>query len=407
MKKHINSILVVDDQPIVRRIFTRSLEQLGTYEIIEAADGLEAFNLIKQKHFDLIFCDLNMPVKDGLYLLQRLIEIQYTSAIVLFSGEGETLLNSAKVLATYYHLNILGVVRKPITATMLSEFLVKATNADSMPQTQVIATLTSKQLEYHLNKGNVRAYLQPQYNLDTMQICGFEALARIVDGDKVISPSQFIHAAEENKFILRITKAVVEDAIKNFAKLDVKYRSLSLSINISGKVLDEEDLPFWLEEVTSKNKISCSSITCELTETAIPSNPSVMIVALLRLRMMKFKLSIDDFGTGFASLEQLHMLPFHELKIDRCFVENIVTNTKSQALFTRSILLANDLKMTAIAEGVESKETVDVIKKLGCNIAQGFYFCKPFPANKIITVINKEGLDYGVKFQRELTCERT
>ncbi|WP_194945012.1 EAL domain-containing protein [Shewanella sp. TC10] len=395
-KKKIHSILVVDDQQIIRRIFIKSLQLLGNFEITEASDGLEAFTFIKEQHFDMVFCDLNMPVKDGLYLLQRLIEVQYSSPIVLFSGEDETLLNSAKVLATHYHLNILAIVPKPITSTMLKGFIEQATKLTIFPKAKATIKLTQNQLDNHIKQGHVKAFFQPQYNLNTNRICGFEALARIVDGDRIIAPSEFINAAEETGLIFPLTKAVITDAFYQFSKLKKQYSTLNLSINLSGKILDEEMVPQWIESEASANSISNSSITCELTETAIPSNPSVMIVALLRLRMMKFKLSIDDFGTGFASLEQLHMLPFDELKIDRCFVSDIINNTKSQALFRRSISLANDLELLAVAEGVEDYETKCLIQKLGCSIAQGFYFSKPLPAKDMVDKINEVGLGFGI-----------
>ncbi|WP_285165115.1 EAL domain-containing response regulator [Shewanella goraebulensis] len=395
MTREIHSILVVDDQEIIRQIFIKSLQLLGTYQITEASDGLEAFTLIKSQPFDLVFCDLNMPVKDGLYLLQRLIEIQYTSPIVLFSGEDETLLNSAKVLATHYHLNILDIVPKPITSVMLKDFIEQASSIKIFPKQKKLVTFTYKQLQYHLVQGHVKAFLQPQYDLKTNQVCGFEALARIVYGENVISPAQFINAAEDTDLIIPLTKAVILDAFKYFSRLKKPYLSLNLSINLSGKILGDETLPQWIEEQACALGIANSSITCELTETAIPSDPSVMIVALLRLRMMKFKLSIDDFGTGFASLEQLHMLPFHELKIDRCFVSNIINNPKSRALFSRSISLAKDLDLLAVAEGVEDVETKCLIQKLGCSIAQGFYFSKPLPAEEMIKNINDVGLSFG------------
>nr|WP_283104683.1 EAL domain-containing protein [Shewanella olleyana] len=278
---------------------------------------------------------------------------------------------------------------------MLKEFIEQASKLSTFPKAKAAVKLSHEQLEHHIKHGHVKAFFQPQYNLNTNQVCGFEALARIVDGDKIISPSEFINVAEDTRLILPLTKAVITDAFFYFSKLNEQYSTLNLSINLSGKILDDESMPQWIETAASAHLIANSSITCELTETAIPSNPSVMIVALLRLRMMKFKLSIDDFGTGFASLEQLHMLPFNELKIDRCFVSDIIRNTKSQALFRRSISLANDLELLAVAEGVEDYETKCLIQKLGCSIAQGFYFSKPMSAKEMIENINEVGLKFG------------
>ncbi|MEZ9237395.1 EAL domain-containing protein [Shewanella sp. 10N.286.52.A9] len=401
MTKEIRSVLIVDDQAVIRKIFSKSLGLLGQYTIAEAADGLEAFELIKANDFDLIFCDLNMPVKDGLYLLQRLIELQYATPIVLFSGEDQSLLNSAKVLATHYHLNILGIVPKPITSEMLQSFIKQAASINMKQYQTPLPDITEHDLKDYIVNGHVKAFFQPQYNLLTNEICGFEALARIVDNGQIILPSQFINKAEETDLIMPLTKAVINDAFQYFSMLKPEYKKLNLSINLSGKLLDDETIPHWLEETAATHGINNDSITCELTETAIPSNPSVMIVALLRLRMMKFKLSIDDFGTGFASLEQLHMLPFNELKIDRCFVADILNNDKSKALFRRSISLAKDLDLLAVAEGVEDFETKQLIIKLGCKVAQGFYFSQPLAAHDIVNEINESGLSFGVNSLEE------
>lgn len=390
MNSRIKTILIVDDQPLIRLVLSKSLIKIGDFEILEASNGKEAYSIVNLHSVDVIFCDLNMPDSDGLYLLQRLIQFKYTGAVILISGEDDALLNSTRILAGYYDLNILGIAAKPITSEQIKGYLDSALKSPHFQSQHELTQIESDRLSRLMDDHNVIAYFQPQYDIKTQNIIGFEALARIRDGGKIIGPGQFIQVAENSGLIDKLTKLVIEAALESFSKLDKRYKKISLSINISSIVLEDESFPKWLSNITEQYGLDNESIICELTETMISNDPAIVHVALLRLRMMRFRLSIDDFGTGYASLTQLHALPFDELKIDRCFIIDMLTNAKSLAVCSRSLSLAKDLGLTSVAEGIEDQDTLERLKELGCNFAQGFYLARPEYSEDAIDRINND-----------------
>jgi EAL domain-containing protein (putative c-di-GMP-specific phosphodiesterase class I) len=279
-------------------------------------------------------------------------------------------------------------VAKPITAVQLKDYLHKADCATGTEKQSVDHLVSVKMLARYIEQGNVCAYFQPQYSISRSQIVGFEALARLQVNGRIIPPNQFISVAEQHCLIAPLTKAVIHVSLASFSKLEATHKSMTLSLNISSKVLEDEDFPYWLSAAAAQYGIDNQLIVCELTESHTSKEPAVVHVSLLRLRMLRFLLSIDDFGTGYASLTQLHALPFDELKIDRCFVMDLLTNEKSQAMCSRSLSLAKDLGLKSVAEGIEDQETLDFLQMLGCNIAQGFFLARPEPSDNAIERVN-------------------
>jgi len=137
-----------------------------------------------------------------------------------------------------------------------------------------------------------------------------------------------------------------------------------------------------LLQATARHKISPQDITLELTESMIMKNPIESLETLKQLNKQNFTISIDDYGTGYSSLAYLQNLPAHELKIGKPFSSNLLENTKDEQIVRSVIELAHSLNMKVVAEGVETKEILERLKKLGCDIAQGHYFSKPMPAEK-------------------------
>ncbi|WP_084884799.1 EAL domain-containing response regulator [Vibrio sp. qd031] len=383
----IKSILIVDDQPLIRLMLRKNLCSIGEYTIQEAENGKQAFSLVTENHFDAIFCDINMPGSDGLYLLQQLGAIRFTGEIVLISGEDHTLLSSTKALTDSYGLTIIGACQKPITTDKLKRIFAQHHNDTHFFSQQ--SPLSVSELQTALENDQISPYFQPQYSIQHNQIIGFEALARINNHQGTIPPNRFIDVAENSGLMTALTKQLIDKALSHFCQLDCTFNTVTLSLNVSSSVLEEEDFPNWLARRAQQYGIDNSRIICELTETSIADNPTKVHVSLLRLRMLHFKLSIDDFGTGYATLTQLHSLPFDELKIDRSFVFDMCTNKKSRAVCVQCIGLAQDFGLNVVAEGIEDQQTLLELKNLGCQIAQGFYFAKPTPAHIAIERVNK------------------
>jgi len=159
---------------------------------------------------------------------------------------------------------------------------------------------------------------------------------------------------------------------------------IPVSINISATDITSLALPEQLAELLDNNKLDPTVLTLEVTESVLMGEQITSLDILTRLRLNGIQLSIDDFGTGFSSLSQLHQLPFSELKIDQSFVSKMLKDSEALAIVKTCILLGHELNMQVVAEGVEDQETWNVLAENGCDLAQGYFIAKPMPNNDLI-----------------------
>lgn len=380
MAKNNKIVLIIDDQKVVRFTLGLSLKNIGEFKVLEAVNGQTAKDLIKRHHIDIIFCDLNMPVEDGFSVLRFLANIEYKGAVILISGEDQELLDSTSNLGKLYNLNILSCLKKPITYIELKGLLNLYEDSYFLPRSKKLnSSISHKELIAYIDSGNVVAFFQPQINLKTKKVIGFEVLARIIDDSgNIIMPDSFIELAERYpETIIALTKKVILTAFEDMSSHLKSFENFSISLNISGKVLEYDNFTRWLHELALHYSIPKGQIVCELTETALNEDQTLIDSQLLRLKMMKFRLSIDDFGTGYSSIAQLHSIPFSELKIDKRFVADCLTNLKSAVVIEQSIKMAKAMNIDVVAEGVETDPIAEYLFKLGCDIGQGYLYAKP------------------------------
>lgn len=377
-------ILVVDDQQVVRHTLALCLQNLGFTRIYQAENGREARKILSSHSIRCVFCDLNMPVEDGFEVLKFLDAQAYPGAIILMSGEEEEVLASTANLARLYQLNIIECVAKPLSFATVKRLLSASereldTEANHAPHS--LPPLTAKLLKGYIDKGGLSAFFQPQISLSSGRLKGFEVLARLFKpDDSMVFPDQFIPTAEKHlESITDLTKRVIECAYSDINQYGKDIGNLSFAFNISAKVLEAANFPQWLQATTAQYQLRPEQVICELTETAFTTDQATIDTQMLRLKMMKFKLSIDDFGTGYSSIAQLHSIPFDELKVDKRFVLDCLSNTKSAAVVEQSIQLAKAIGVNVVAEGIENQEVCDFVKALGCDIGQGYFYAKPEP----------------------------
>lgn len=386
----INSILVIDDQLVVRHTLMLCLNNLGIKTVVQAENGKIAKEAIIEHSFDVIFCDLDMPVEDGFEVLRYLGERDYTGAVVIISSQEQEVLASTSNLARVYDLNIIGCVEKPITQlTVQALFETISQQPPRNYDEKYLSLLTERELRELLKLGRLEAYYQPQLSLSTKKVKGLEVLARLFGPQgELIPPDRFIPTAENSTdLIVEITKHIIESALKSISKHFQHMKSLTFAFNISGKALEDEGFPKWLGLIADQYKVPHNQIVCELTETAISSDQTTMDAQMLRLRIMRFKLSIDDFGTGYSSIAKLHTIPFDELKIDKSFVFDCLSNTKSAAIVEQSIRLAKAMNIEVVAEGVENVEVETFLIRHGCKTGQGYLYAKPHDLDNILDFI--------------------
>lgn len=248
-----------------------------------------------------------------------------------------------------------------------------------------------KKLKAAVEKLDFVLYYQPQYYTDKNELRGVEALIRWkVSEDELINPGDFIPMAEKNGCIVDIGQWVIRQALDDFVdwKMNYGYNGM-MSINISAIQLKENNFSDILIEYVNSKNVLPSDIEIEITESVFIENFDKTIGVLSRLRKRGFKISLDDFGTGYSSLSYLKDIPIDTLKIDKAFVDTMLTDPSTGIITDAVIKMVKKLGLETVAEGVETKEQYEYLKKMNCDNIQGFYLGKPMSADKIKTLISK------------------
>lgn len=231
-------------------------------------------------------------------------------------------------------------------------------------------------------------HYQPIINLADDKLYGVEALIRWQHPVKgFIPPLEFISLSEKNGYIKEITEWVFSEAASQYESWNMKGKRFKISINISAIMLMSDTFIPNLNKWVFESKIDCSKITLEITETAIIVDIEKSIHVLKQLKKMGFYIALDDFGTGYSSLTYLQKLPIDIIKIDRTFISNIHPDTEEFHVLKYMIDLAHHLKLVVVAEGIENLEQYNMMKKYYVDFAQGYYFCKPMPQNRVLEYI--------------------
>nr|MBX2883579.1 GGDEF domain-containing phosphodiesterase [Granulosicoccus sp.] len=242
-------------------------------------------------------------------------------------------------------------------------------------------------------------YFQPKIDLASGEICGVEALMRWLEqspkGIKFHScPDEFIPIAESTGFITQLDLYALDQACMVARQWELKGRSLPVAVNLSVVLLQKDNVVELIANIINKYELTPSLIEFEITESAVMTEVESNVIKLGQLREMGFRISIDDFGTGYSSLSYLKKLPINCLKIDRSFisdVKSIKSDESIDAAIVRSVVaLGKSLDLILVAEGVESRAQMDMIRQLGCEQAQGFLFARPLPLDELELLLEHE-----------------
>jgi EAL domain-containing protein (putative c-di-GMP-specific phosphodiesterase class I)/CheY-like chemotaxis protein len=368
-----NRLLIVDDEASIRDYLCTVGEQLGfQVRAIAAAEELAAE--LKDFGPTALILDLNMPGSDGIELLRYLAKEKSDAQILVISGEDVRVLNAAERLGCSQGLRMAGALQKPVLLNDLETALSRVMRE----------TVTESSLREAIDNGELRLHYQPKLRFDgrsVWSISGGEALVRWHHPQQgILMPDRFIPLAEATDLIGPLTDYVLREALEQSRRWLDQGLDANIAVNVSPQSLDDVDFTDRLSELLSQYGVAGSRLTLEITETAATKNVEAMMDILARLRLKGIRLSIDDFGTGYSSMKQMFRMPFTELKIDRSFVMEIPTSSDARAMVKTMIQLADNLGMTACAEGVESQDVLDFLELAGCHAIQGFFICKPVPA---------------------------
>lgn len=269
-------------------------------------------------------------------------------------------------------------------------------------------TLFDKSMEEELNRNTIilevlrgaiqnnEIYVkyQPQINITTNRIIGFEALMRI-ESSKLgtISPSEFIPIAEESGLIAELGEWILREACSfNKGLIDLGFPPYIVSVNISSVQINRSGFISMLSEVLKETGLPPSYLELEITESTIVSSLTDAATLLNSLQTLGVRISLDDFGTGYSSLNYLTSMPINTLKIDKSFVDNISHNEKDSFIAEAIIQLAHSIEVDVIAEGVEFEDQLGILKNKKCDIIQGYIYSKPLLPSRLLAILDSSDI---------------
>jgi EAL domain-containing protein (putative c-di-GMP-specific phosphodiesterase class I)/FixJ family two-component response regulator len=379
------SVLVVEDSPLQREYTAQLCGELGFSRVEGASNGQEALAYLERHRPSLLIVDLEMPTIDGLQLLSQLRARGINIPIILASSRDAAIVQSAQHLGTALGLTVLGSALKPLSASKLRDVLRQQTVR------QVFRTAPGEQpqvdedsLRSAIEGGVLLAHFQPQIELSTGAVRGVEALARWphpIAG--ILGADRFIPLAESRGLIHPLTLRVLNDAFLQLSQWNNQDLNLSLAVNLSPLLLTEPKLVEEICTLTEAYALEPGRVMFEVTETSL-SDHTAALESLTRLRLRGFGVSLDDYGTGYSSMQQLAQIPFSELKIDKCFVRGVAQSENLQVMLRSAVAMSKELGLTTVAEGVETVEDLEVVRACGCNYAQGWLFATALPAAELL-----------------------
>jgi EAL domain-containing protein (putative c-di-GMP-specific phosphodiesterase class I)/FixJ family two-component response regulator len=379
--------LVVEDHSFQRDIIVQALRLSGASEVREAVNGFDAISVMEDagQAFDILICDLNMPGMDGLEFLRHMAERRCATSVILASGLNPSIIRTAEVMARTYGVRLLGAVEKPITRSKLLPLLLRHMGQQLVVSHPYAESMTVADIRVGMARHQFEPFFQPKINMRKGTLAGVEALMRWRHPDLgIIPPSAFIPAMELHGLITDATHRLLEYALDVHKGWQRLGQSIPIAINVAVESLADTQLPEHFGAMVHGAGLDPEVVTIEVTETSAMTDLGHSLETLARLRMKGFGLSIDDYGTGFSSMQQLARIPFNELKIDQAFVTHSGSQPVLHALLESSVGIGRRLGLKTVAEGVESEEDWEAVAQCGCDVAQGFFAARPMPAHEML-----------------------
>ncbi len=381
------SFMVIEDQEFQRVLMVHMLASLGAKDILEAADGHEALEAWKAhgRPINIIISDLDMPRMDGMEFIRHIAQDGAPVSMILASVHDRSLLASVGAMTEAYGITLLGTIEKPVTAMKLEALIALYKPSLNLKAAEPSITFSDQDLSSALADRLFEPVFQPKVDVATGIVKGAEALARWHHPKLgILGPQAFIPALESSRRIDELTWIMLQKALKACRMWCDAGLDITVSVNLSLASITDVGLADRVTAMVKAHKLQPRQVTLEVTETIAMTDMVLTLENLARLRIKGFGLSIDDYGTGYSSMQQLSRIPFTELKIDQSFVMKAWENQSCRVILESSLDIAKKLGMSAVAEGVERRAEWDLLKSLGCSFAQGYFISRPMDAEQMI-----------------------
>jgi len=384
------TVLILEDHPFQRRMLGRLLLGLGQVAVVEASNGEEALEAVRRTEPDLVIADLETPGMDGVTFLRMLSQESQSPRVVLTSAHDPAVLRSVDEMARMYGLTVIGAMPKPVSLDALRGFLkvvrepVGATDRKAKRGQAAAVPFTPEEIGDAIANGQIVPWFQPKVETLSGRISGVEALARWMHPTRgMIGPSAFIPVIETTPYIDALSHTMLAQSLEWVRRWEQMGVALKVSVNLPGGAIADTGLADRLVTMVRAAGLEPGVLVIEVTETTMSPERALAIETLVRLRMAGIGLSLDDYGTGYASMEMLKTMPITEVKIDRRFVHGASKDPKATAVLASLLELASGLRLAAVAEGVEERADYDLLESLRCPFAQGNIIAKPMPGDDL------------------------
>ena len=374
--------LIVDDDPVFSALAEAVLLDAGCASVETAAGGESGIRLALSANPPpgLIILDLNMPEFDGLAAMRLLASMEFKGAIVIVSGEKSAVLQASANLAQLHGLRLAGALSKPLNAAELQALLTDLPNGNWQARPAVASAKKSGGPVQAVRL--VPAY-QPKVRLADQRIYGAEALMRIqLEDGSIAPPLEYLNSLTDVRELGDATLTFLEMILVDVRSWGGDHAPRAVSVNVPAPLLEECVYMERFVKAVRDAAVQPSQITIEMTEAALPNDMSKLVEVMTRLRMAGFGLAIDDYGTGMANYDILRLCPFTELKIDRSVVQAATHDALACGFIGNCVSTARALSMCIVAEGVETVEQAETVRRLGVDVIQGYFFSKPLSAEQ-------------------------
>ena len=382
-------VVVADDHPSIRENLRYLLDAERDFTVVAvASDGREALRKTREFRPDVLVVDHEMPLTDGLGVIAQLRHELPDLPIVMYTTETE-------ICEIALRLGARACVAKdepPATLLAAIRQATRTERADGGPPDASEGLddearrrpIQSAALADAIALGQVGVELQPIIEIGTGRVSRLEALARWRHPERGwVPPSRFIGLAETSGMITPLTLAIARAATAGLREVQHLDPQLRVNLNLSIATLFDQTFFDQLIAVLAAAETDAHRLGIEVTENVLMREPAVTAGALRRLRDLGMRIEIDDFGTGYSSLGRLIDLPIDAVKIDRRFVRAMTRDHRSEAVVRACIALSHDLALEVVAEGVEDAETLDLLRALGCDTAQGYFIGAPMAVREV------------------------
>ncbi len=374
-------VLVLEDHPFVRAVAVKTLLQLGCEEVFQASDGLQALAVLDQVGaVDIALCDLCMEGMDGLEFLRQVGLSGRVGSVIISSSLSADLRRAVRQIVELSGLRLLGDIGKPLHAQALIQLLEKhlIDPRDEIMSAPIAPLACEKEVRKALDEGQLQSFYQPKLNLLTGQVCGVEVLVRWLHPFRgILSPAVFMPVLERCELLDTLLFTQIDQALTLHRQAHEVGHVLNIALNLHATQLANAQLVPTIRSILALHGTPGHCLTLELTESGLLEAPATSLENLVRLRMMGCRLSIDDFGAGFSSMQRLCQLPFNEIKLDGEFIRTSEDEPRCRAVISSTLALGDALGMSVVIEGVETDEQRQQLLALGCTQAQGYLFARP------------------------------